>query len=132
MDDINFLGLDEVLAIHHDQIERYGGSHGIRDLDLLISALARPQATFAGRDLYPDIFFKASALIHSLTLNHPFVDGNKRTAIVSTARFLFINGYALKMSENELISLPLKIDSKNLDHDEIALWLKKHSRKTRI
>ena len=128
MDDINFLGLDEVLAIHHDQIERYGGSHGIRDLDLLISALARPQATFAGSDLYPDLFSKASALIHSLTLNHPFVDGNKRTAIVSTARFLFINGFVLKMSENELINLSLKIDSKNLDQDEVSTWLKKHSK----
>lgn len=129
MDDVNFLGLDEVLAIHHDQIERYGGLHGIRDLNLLISALARPQVTFAGRDLYPDLFSKASALIHSLTLNHSFIDGNKRTAIVSTARFLYINGFALKMSEKELINLPLKIDSKDLDPEGISSWLKKHSRK---
>lgn len=128
MDDINFLGLDEVLAIHHDQIERYGGSHGIRDLELLISALARPQATFAGSDLYPDLFSKASALAHSLILNHPFVDGNKRTAIVSTARFLFINGFKLKMSDKELINLPLKINSKNLDQDQIGSWLKRHSK----
>jgi death on curing protein len=129
VDNINFLSLDEILAIHHDQIERYGGSHGIRDLDLLMSALSRPQATFAGSDLYPDLFSKASALIHSLILNHPFVDGNKRTAIVSTARFLFINGFMLKMSEKELVNLPLKINSKSFDQDEISSWLKKHSEK---
>ena len=85
--------LDEVIAIHHDQIKRYGGSHGIRDLNLLISAVSRPQASFAGKDLYTTVFDKTAALIHSLIMNHPFVDGNKRTAMVSGARTLFINGY---------------------------------------
>jgi len=127
--DINFLSLDEILAIHYDQINRYGGSHGVRDFNLLISAASRFQATFGGFDLYPDVFSKAAALIHSLVLNHPFVDGNKRTAIVSTARFLFINGYIAKMSKMELIELPLKIESKKMDMENITLWFKKHSRK---
>ena len=127
--DINFLSLDEILAIHYDQINRYGGSHGVRDFNLLISAASRFQATFGGFDLYPDIFSKAAALIHSLVLNHPFVDGNKRTAITSTTRFLFINDYILKMSKEELIELPLKIESKKLDMESITSWLKKHSKK---
>jgi len=69
-----FLSFEEVIAIHHDQINRYGGSHGIRDLNLLISAISRPQASFAGKDLYPNLFLKAAALVHSLTLNHSFID----------------------------------------------------------
>ncbi|MCX6706280.1 MAG: type II toxin-antitoxin system death-on-curing family toxin [Candidatus Woesebacteria bacterium] len=127
--DINFLSLDEILAIHYDQINRYGGSHGVRDFNLLISAASRLQATFGGFDLYPDVFSKAAALIHSLVLNHPFVDGNKRTAMVSTARFLFINDYVVKMSKEELIDLPLKIESKKMDIESIATWFKKHSKK---
>lgn len=127
--DINFLSLDEILAIHYDQINRYGGSHGVRDFNLLISAASRLQATFGGFDLYPDVFSKAAALMHSLVLNHPFVDGNKRTAIASTARFVFINGFILKMSKEELVDLPLKIESKRLDMEKIAIWLKKHSKK---
>lgn len=127
--DINFLSLDEILAIHYDQINRYEGSHGVRDFNLLISAASRLQATFGGFDLYPDVFSKAAALIHSLILNHPFVDGNKRTAIAGTARFIFINDYVLKMSKEELVDLPLKIESKKMDMGEITIWLKKHSRK---
>ena len=127
--DINFLSLDEILAIHYDQINRYGGSHGVRDFNLLISAASRLQATFGGFDLYPDIFSKAAALIHSLVLNHPFIDGNKRTAMVSTARFLFINGYIVKMSKKELVELTLKIESKKMDMESVSSWLKKHLKK---
>lgn len=127
--DINFLSLDEILAIHYDQINRYGGAHGVHDFNLLISAASRLQASFGGCDLYPNLFSKAAALIHSLVLNHPFVDGNKRTAIASTTRFLFINDYILKMSKEELIDFPLKIESKKLDMENITLWLKKHSEK---
>ena len=131
MNDINFLGLDEVLAIHHDQIKRYGGSHGVRDLNLLISAIARPQASFSGSDLYSDIFSKTAALIHSPILNHPFVDGNKRTSLVAAARFLYINNFQLKISKKELIDLTLKIDSKEMDLEQVSSWLKEHSEKIR-
>lgn len=127
--DINFLSLDEILAIHYDQIKRYGGSHGVRDFNLLISAASRSQATFGGFDLYSDVFAKAAALIHSLVLNHPFVDGNKRTAITATARFLFINDYIVKMSKKELIDLPLKIESKKMDMESITAWLTKRSKR---
>lgn len=129
MSSFNFLTLDEVLAIHYDQINRYGGSHGVRDLDLLISAINRCQATFSGEDLYPDLFSKASALLHSLILNHPFIDGNKRTAMATIGRFLFINNFALKVTKKELVQTALKIASKKLDLDNITLWLKNHSKK---
>ena len=107
--DIIFLNLEQVLAIHHDQVTKYGGLHGIRDLNLLISAISRPQASFAGEDLYTNIFLKAAALVHSLVLNHSFIDGNKRTAIVSAARFLFINGYRLKVGTTQLVDACLNI-----------------------
>jgi len=118
-----------VLAIHDDMVERYGGSHGIRDLGLIQSAVSRPQSSFGGEDLYPDIFDKAAALFHSLIFNHAFVDGNKRTTIVSTARFLSMNGYELDVSQNEFVDFPLRVENKHLSNEEISKWLKKHSKK---
>jgi death-on-curing family protein len=129
VEETNYLTLEEVLAIHFDQINRYGGSHGVRELNLLIAAISRPQATFGGFDLYSDVFSKASALLQSLVMNHPFVDGNKRTAIVSTARLLAINGYELKMARKDLINITLEVESKKKSIEGVASWLKKHSKK---
>lgn len=122
-----FLTMEQVLIIHTDQIDRYGGSQGLRDLALLESALFRPQTTFAGRDLYPVLFDKAAALMHSLILNHPFVDGNKRTGVVSAFIFLELNGRKVKASNKEVISLALKVESKKLRINEISRWLLSHS-----
>src|SRR5688572_20333207 len=80
---VKYLSPQQVLAIHDQMIKRFGGSSGIRDVGLLESAVARPKATFDGNDLYPSIFQKAAALLQSLLKNHPFVDGNKRTALTS-------------------------------------------------
>lgn len=124
-----YITLDEVLAIHDDMIERYGGSFGIRDLGLIQSAIARPQASFGGEDLYPTIIDKAAALFHSLIFNHAFADGNKRTSLTSTARFLHLNGCGLKADEKELINFPLRVENKHLDIEEIAKWLKVHVKK---
>lgn len=129
MVNITYLKLDEIIAIHYSQIESFGGSHGIRDFDLLLSAISRPQTTFGRLDLYPDIYTKASALIQSLILNHPFVDGNKRTALVSVIRFLRINGFQLNITNDEALNLPLNTNSKKLNFEEIAEWLKRHSEK---
>ena len=126
-----FLSLEEVLAIHHDQIAKYGGSHGIRDLNLLMSAVSRSQASFAGEDLYSGVFSKAAALMHSLIFNHPFVDGNKRTATVSTARFLFLNRYGFKVRKSNLVKDVVRIESQKWNVDKISLWLKKNSKKIR-
>ncbi len=88
-----FLTLDEVLALHEDQITRYGGRRGVRDLGLLISALGTPSATFDGRFLHDDLFEMAAAYLYHLARNHPFVDGNKRTAFAAALVFLWINGF---------------------------------------
>jgi len=86
----DYLTLAEVLAIHYDQIERYGGSHGVRDPGLLEAALYRPQTGY-----YVDLIEEATALWESLAQNHPFVDGNKRTAFAATYTFLAINGASI-------------------------------------
>ncbi len=126
---IIYISLDEVLAIHDDIIERYGGSFGIRDLGLIQSAIARPQSTFGGEDLYPTIIAKAAALFHSLIFNHAFTDGNKRTSLVSTARFLYLNRYELIADQQELIDFPLRVKNKHLDIEQIGRWLKEHTKK---
>ncbi|MBI2442323.1 MAG: type II toxin-antitoxin system death-on-curing family toxin [Candidatus Levybacteria bacterium] len=131
MKDVVYLTLDSLIAIHDSMIEEYGGSFGIRDLGLIQSALARPQSSFGGEDLYQDIFSKAAALFHSLLFNHAFVDGNKRTSMVVTARFLAVNGYELDVSQKEFVAFPLRAENTHLDFEEIALWFKKHSKKIR-
>ena len=124
-----FLTLEQVLTIHDDQIDRYGGNHGFRDLGLLQSSVYRPQATFGGEDLYPSLFEKAAALIHSLLLNHAFVDGNKRTAMTSGTVFLELNDYSLVVSQQEFYSTAYKIEEKKMNLEQIVAWLKKHSKK---
>lgn len=126
-----FLTLEQVLAIHYDQVERYCGSHDVRDLALLESATQRPEASFMGEDLYPTIFDKAAALMHSLLLNHPFIDANKRTGTVSTASFLHFNGYDLKVSQNDLVEAALSVESKKWNLEQISRWLKEHSTKAK-
>ncbi|MEK7633754.1 MAG: type II toxin-antitoxin system death-on-curing family toxin [Patescibacteria group bacterium] len=131
-EEIAYLTLEQVLLIHEDQVDRYGGSHGLRDIALLESAIYRSQATFGGIDLYPSIFEKAGALVHSLLLNHPFVDGNKRTAIASMLVFLEINGYLFSITQKELVKTALSIENKKWNIEKISLWLQKHSRKIRL
>ena len=128
---VNFPTFEQILAIHHDQIERYGGSHGIREIALLESAIFRPQSSFMGDDLYTDLFDKVAALMHSLLMNHPFLDGNKRTSMVSGGAFLFLNGYTLKCTQEELVETALNIESKEYGLTELSSWLKEHSIKLR-
>lgn len=110
-------------------IKRFGGSHGLRDLGLLESAVARPQASFGGEDFYLTIFDKAAALMHSLLKNHPFVDGNKRTAYSSAGVFLKINGYRLFNKHRNALIFTKKVENTRLSLEEIAMWLEKHSTK---
>lgn len=124
-----YLTLDEVLSIHEKMLLVGGGREGIHDFTLLHSAIERPKASFAGKSLYPTIWLKAAALIHSLIKNHPFEDGNKRTAYFSTMRLLNNNGYELSASQGELVSFAITIDIKNLKLLQIAKWLKNHSGK---
>jgi death on curing protein len=124
-----YLTLEQILVIHQDQIDRYGGSHGIRELALLESAAFRPQSTFSNLDLYPELFDKAAALMHSLILNHPFIDGNKRTGSASTLVFLEVNGFRLKVGKDVFLQTVLDIESKKMTIEDIAQWLKINSEK---
>lgn len=129
---IHYLSLEEVLYLHDRIIKRTGGRAGIRDLGLLESSIHRPASTFGGEDLYPGLFAKAAALVNSLVNNHPFVDGNKRTAYVAGARFLFVHGYMLRATQRDVVRLLLDIEAKRLTLEEIAAWLKKSARRAAV
>lgn len=126
---MKYLTAPQVLAIHDQSIKRFGGSMGLRDVGLLESAVARSQATYGGEDLYSGIFEKATALLHSLLKNHPFVDGNKRTALASTGIFLAINGYHFFNHGDEELQFALKVENESLSFAEICSWLKEHTEK---
>lgn len=125
---MKYLTPHQILAIHDQMIKKFGGSHGLRDLGLLESAVARPQTTYDGQEMYPDIFSKAAALLQSLLKNHPFVDGNKRTALTSAGIFLKINGYQLINSHDEEVEFAINVDNRNLSLEEISSWLKSHTK----
>lgn len=126
---IQHLAPEEILVIHSRVIEETTGLHGVRDIGGLIAACERPKAVFNGKDLYPGIFEKAGAIFESLILNHPFLDGNKRTAITAAARFLFQNGYELVASSEEIVLFALKTVVEKPTIKEIALWFEKNFRK---
>ena len=94
-----FLALDELVEIHRDQVARYGGARGIRDLGLLQSAIAQPCATFGGRYLHADLFEMAAAYLFHVVQNHPFIDGNKRVGAVAAIVFLELNAVEVSTSE---------------------------------
>ena len=124
---MRYLTVEQVLFLHARLVEETGGSHGIRDISLLQSAVARPQATFEGEELYPEVFAKAAALMHSLVGNHGFVDGNKRTGIAAAVLFLKINGWSVRASNSELEALALQAGRGELDVVDAAAWLREHS-----
>jgi len=124
---IIYLTAEQAIFYQQKIVSATGGHVGLRDLGLLESALARPQATFAGQDLYPTILEKAAALFHSLMFNHPFLDGNKRTTIGVTYEFLKQNGYVLKATQEEMVKFPLKVENTHLSIEKISTWLSEHT-----
>lgn len=125
-----FLTLDEVLAIHADQITRYGGSFGIRDQGLLESALAMPEASFADEELHPTLFEKSAAYLFHLVKNHPFVDGNKRVALASALAFLAINDVRVSATDDELVELVIGAVAGHVSRADVAVFLREHQRHT--
>jgi death-on-curing protein len=119
---IRYLTTQQVLFIHARLIATTGGESGLRDLGLLQSAAACPQATFDGTDLYADLWQKAAALMESLAQNHAFVDGNKRTAVTAAALFLKRNGRTLQTTSTELEQFTLHVVNNHPPLDEIAAW----------
>lgn len=126
---MRYLTIKDILLLHSIAIDATGGSHGLRDLGLLESAVARPEASFSGEDLYPDLFLKTASLLHSLLRNHPFVDGNKRTAMFSAMTVLELNGYEFISEQMEIVDFALKIENEKLSVEQISDWLKEHTRK---
>jgi death-on-curing protein len=124
---VKYLLAEQVLFIHARIIDESGGAHGVRDLGLLKSAVGRPQATFDNRDLYPDVYHKAAALMDSLINNHPFIDGNKRTSIASTALFLRRNGFRLEGTQQDIETFTLDMALKKISIEVATNWLKLHA-----
>lgn len=124
---IHYLTAAQVLFIHDRLIAETGGSAGVRDLGLLAAAVARPQATFDGADLYPDLFTKAAAFMASLVNNHPFVDGNKRVGITAVGLFLRRNGYRLTATNAALEAFTMQVAQGKLTVDEMVDWFRTHS-----
>ena len=123
-----FLGLDEVLEIHHDQITRYGGTEGIRDLGLLQSALAMPQAGAGNQYFHADLFEMAAAYLFHIVKNHPFVDGNKRTGAATALVFLDMNGIRIGVADETLANTVLAIAEGKLQKSALAEFFRKHAR----
>lgn len=121
-----FPTLEEVVAMHFRITEKTGGSQGVHDLGLLDSALARPQASFGGEDLYQTIFLKAAALVQSLSSNHSFVDGNKRTALATLEYFLYLNNFEIRATQKEKVEFTLWSENEKPTLEEIATWIEKH------
>jgi death-on-curing protein len=123
----DYLTVEQVLFIHMRLVAETGGSPGVCDLDLLASAVGRPQASFGGQDLYPTVFDKAGALLDSLMRNHPFVDGNKRVGIAAAGLFLLRNSVRLTASNAELEQFTLQVARSEASMEQMVAWLKRHS-----
>ncbi len=116
----NFPSRDEVLLLHADQITTFGGTAGVRDQGLLDSALAQPRATFGGELLHPTLADQAAAYLYHLSRNHPFIDGNKRTAFAVMDSFLTTNGYRLSLSNGEAYDLVMQVAQGQVDKAALA------------
>ena len=124
MKKITFLTLAEIIEIHADQLEKYGGSAGMRDITLLSSAAAMPHASFQSQFIHADLFEMAAAYAFHISQNHPFVDGNKRTALAAALVFLELNGISLKDPEEKLYHSMMSLASGKLDKAGFAIILR--------
>jgi len=124
---IEYLELKHILAMHEVLLAKYGGLKGIRDRGLLESAIAQPQQSAFGEDIFPDVTSKAAAYAFYLSENQPFIDGNKRIATAAALTFLRLNGYDLKASEKELYEVIMQIANKKLSRNKLAQWFKKNT-----
>jgi death-on-curing protein len=123
-----FLTLAEVLEIHNDQIKRYGGSPGIRDIELLQSAIGQPSAGFSGGYLHEDIYAMAAAYLYHIVRNHPFIDGNKRTGAVAAVVFLALNGIKIIADEDDFELIVRNVAEGSIGKPDVAEFFRKHSK----
>ncbi|MGJ5628144.1 type II toxin-antitoxin system death-on-curing family toxin [Nostoc sp. CALU 1950] len=119
--------LDFFLFLNHqDEINSFGGTSGVRDEGLLDSALAQPQATFGGELLHPTIHEQAAAYLYHLAMNHPFIDGNKRTAFAVMDTFITLNGYSLNLSQEQAYNLVIQVVQKEISKEELSAFMELH------
>ena len=123
-----YLSLAQVVELQHELLAAFGGLGGIRDRGSLEASIARPAMTFGGDDLYPDLAAKAAALLHSLVLNHPFVDGNKRVGAAAAELMLELNGIALAASDHELENITLATARGEMSAEALAIWFRQRCR----
>ena len=126
---MKYLVPQDILVLHARIIDKIGGRHGIRDMHLFESLIERPKTSLGGKEVFPTVFDKAAVYLESLAKYHVFVDGNKRTAFTSSARFLFLNGYTLTATNKEAEKFVLRVATEKLEIKEIAAWFKSHSEK---
>lgn len=121
--------LKDVLNIHNILIDKFGGSKGIRDIGSLESAINRPFATFENQDLYPTPSDKAAAILESILINHPFVDGNKRTAYVLMRLILIENGFDINENQEEKYKMVISASNGDIRFEEIKNWIQSRIKK---
>ena len=123
---MRYLTLNDVLEVHRKVMAQSGGAEGLMSLSALESALAQPQMTFGGEDLYPTLVDKAVALGYALIKNHPFLDGNKRTGHAAMEVFLVLNGHEILATVDEQESVVLQVAASEMDREEFTTWLHAH------
>jgi death on curing protein len=121
--------IKEVEHLHRILIDSFGGSHGIRDKAALESAIARPFQTFDGKELYPSVLEKAASLIESILINHPFIDGNKRTGYTLLRLFLIQNEIDITASQDNKYEFVIDIASGTLKYEGIVSWLSSNTKR---
>ena len=128
---MRFVWIDEAVvhAVHEEQLAEHGGSAGLRDQGLLESALARPQHLESYGD--PNIAACAAAYGYGLSRNHPFIDGNKRTAFVAVELFLFLNGHVLEAPDVDCVLTMLRVAEGSISEEDFAAWIRQHSKKSK-
>ena len=119
-----FLSLAEVLEIHRDQIDRYGGAAGIRDIELLKSAIGMPSATYGGEFLHTDIHEMAAAYLFHIAMNHPFLDGNKRVGAVAALVVLALNGYEFNAPEDDFADMVIAVASGEVPKSDATVFIR--------
>lgn len=122
------ISIQQVIRLHELSIEVYGGASGVRDYSLLESAVGRPYQTFGSEDLYPTAYEKAAALAESIIINHPFVDGNKRTGFLSMLAILKMSKIEFDVTNNEIYDFTIKISTGEIKFEEIVEWLKTNTK----
>ncbi|MDL2719028.1 MAG: type II toxin-antitoxin system death-on-curing family toxin [Acidobacteriota bacterium] len=118
------LSVPQLVALHGELLKAFGGRRGLRDRAALESAAARPGMTFDGEDLYPDLAAKVAALMHSLVVNHAFVDGNKRVGAAAAELVVEVNGCRLLSSDSDLENVTLAVARGELSAEALAIWFR--------